>query len=85
MCGSLVLGVPRGALVGVTSAASVAIGSVFAVSVAIAVSGASAATAARVGAVASEVPHSRHYQRQHHSEHYQCCQIHHGQVREGVK
>ena len=65
--------------------AGVAIGSVFAVSVAIAVSGASAATAARVGAVASEVPHSRHYQRQHHSEHYQCCQIHHGQVREGVK
>ena len=75
------LGITRGALVGVTSAASVAIGSVFAVSVA----GASVATAARVGAVASEVPHSRHYQRQHHNEHYQCCQIHHGQVREGVK
>ena len=78
-------------MVGVTSAASVAIGSVFAVSiaiavsVAIAVSWASVATAARVGAVASEVPHSRHYQRQHHNEHYQCCQIHHEQVREGVK
>ena len=79
------LSITRGALVGVTLVASVAIGSVFAVSVAIAVSGASAATAARVGAVASEVPHSRHYQRQHHNEHYQCCQIHHEQVREGVK
>lgn len=79
------LGITRGALVGVTLVAGVAVGSVFAVSVAIAVSGASVATAARVGAMAGNVPHSRHYQRQHHNEHYQCCQIHHGQVREGVK